>query len=101
MSARARMARVSSPRATPSFISARQQGTQTPAALLKLLQSCQSSLRGTSADSDALPAVGSKAARASPVRFSSRRTFLLWTLESWIRNNGIIRKAQKAIHGDD
>jgi hypothetical protein len=30
------------PRATPSFISARQQGTQTPAALLKLLQSCQS-----------------------------------------------------------
>ena len=37
----------SSPRATPSFISARQQGTQTPAALLKLLQSCQSPPRGS------------------------------------------------------
>jgi len=32
----------SSPRATPSFISACQQGSQAPAALLKLLQSCQS-----------------------------------------------------------
>ena len=26
---------------------------------------------------------------------------MLWTLESWIRSNGIIRKAPKAIHGDE
>jgi hypothetical protein len=32
---------------------------------------------------------------------TNRGNFGLWTLESWIRNNGIIRKDPKAIHGDD
>ncbi len=48
----------SSPRETPWFILARQQFSSTPAALLKLLKSCQSPPRGSSAystASDVLP----------------------------------------------